>query len=138
MRGERGCLLDTTLVDNTSAADCPTPTRLVLLWVHPELRCHELPPGGGPWRIGRSPNCEIPLEDHAASREHAEVCRKGPLLLLRDLGSTNGTFLNTARVTQAPIQQGSILRIGDWVGILCATSAPDLANQFGEVSSGFH
>ncbi|MCX6259168.1 MAG: FHA domain-containing protein, partial [Bacteroidia bacterium] len=44
--------------------------------------------------IGRDPSCEVVLEDLRISRKHAEVYRKDGNIWVRDLGSTNGTFLN--------------------------------------------
>src|SRR5205823_6874542 len=48
--------------------------------------------------IGRLPSCEIILDDASVSRRHAEVFYSEAGWLVRDLGSTNGTFLNGTRL----------------------------------------
>lgn len=53
--------------------------------------------------IGRSPSCDVVLDDHRVSSRHAWVGIIDGKAVLRDLESTNGTFLNTA--TQTPIRQ---------------------------------
>jgi pSer/pThr/pTyr-binding forkhead associated (FHA) protein len=53
--------------------------------------------------IGRSPSCDVVLDDHRVSSRHAWVGIVDGKAVLRDLESTNGTFLNTA--TQTPIRQ---------------------------------
>lgn len=50
--------------------------------------------------IGRGEEADIRIFDDGLSRSHARIFRRGPLYLLEDLGSTNGTFLGTERVTQ--------------------------------------
>lgn len=57
---------------------------------------------------------EIVLEDPFASSQHARVVREGPVLVLEDLGSTNGTFLNGEPVHgPQPLHPGDVIRIGD-------------------------
>lgn len=51
-----------------------------------------------PALIGRSGECDIHLDDAAASARHARLLRKGRKWLLEDLKSSNGTFINEERV----------------------------------------
>jgi two-component system cell cycle response regulator len=62
--------------------------------------------------IGRSPKAEVRLSDEGVSREHAAVCIKDSDVYLEDLGSTNGTFCNGARVTRRSLEDGDKIMIG--------------------------
>jgi pSer/pThr/pTyr-binding forkhead associated (FHA) protein len=63
--------------------------------------------------LGRG-NVEIKLEDPFASSRHARLLREGPVMVLEDLGSTNGTFLNGEPVDgPQPLHPGDRIRIGD-------------------------
>lgn len=63
--------------------------------------------------LGRHPDCQIQLESNMVSRRHARVFRDGDKLLVEDLGSGNGTFVNGSRVTQpAPLRNGDRLKVG--------------------------
>jgi len=48
--------------------------------------------------VGRSAACALPLADTDASREHAQVVRRAGVVLVRDLGAKNGTWLGGARI----------------------------------------
>lgn len=64
--------------------------------------------------IGRQPEAEIFIDDGSISRRHAEVVRTADgRSLLRDLGSKNGTFCNDKPVTEKPLDDGDLIRIGD-------------------------
>jgi pSer/pThr/pTyr-binding forkhead associated (FHA) protein len=66
--------------------------------------------------IGRAAGCQIPLEDSYASQLHARLFRRSGDLLVEDLGSTNGTFLNRKKVESAvPIRKGDRLQVGKTV-----------------------
>ena len=66
--------------------------------------------------IGRAAGCQIPLDDSYASQLHARLFRRNSELLVEDLGSTNGTFLNRKKVDSAvPIRKGDRLQVGKTV-----------------------
>ncbi|HEV2768954.1 MAG TPA: FHA domain-containing protein [Solirubrobacteraceae bacterium] len=63
--------------------------------------------------LGRG-DVEIKLEDPFASGRHAQISRSGSTLILEDLGSTNGTYLNEELLQgPAPLHAGDRIRIGD-------------------------
>lgn len=74
-----------------------------------------LPPNGG--CVGREPSCDVPIEDDSVSRQHAElIADTGGLYCVRDLGSSNGTFINGARLNpgvESPLNHNDRLRFGD-------------------------
>ncbi|MFP5219541.1 MAG: BTAD domain-containing putative transcriptional regulator [Actinomycetes bacterium] len=74
---------------------------------------HVVPPGR--MRIGRDPEGELVLTDDTVSRRHAEVVGAAGEVLLLDKGSTNGTWVNGARVTHQVLQDGDEVRFGDVV-----------------------
>jgi hypothetical protein len=63
--------------------------------------------------LGRG-DVEIRLEDPFASSRHARISREGHVLVIEDLGSTNGTYLNEEPLTgPQPLHPGDQVRIGD-------------------------
>lgn len=66
-----------------------------------------------PFRIGRAGELELRIRSASVSRVHAELTLAGDKLLVRDLGSSNGTFVNRQRVDDvAPLSMGDILHVG--------------------------
>ena len=66
--------------------------------------------------IGRNPECALVLADDFASGRHARIFRDASGWKVEDLGSTNGTFLGSSRLTgPSPVVAGSVLRIGKTV-----------------------
>ncbi len=66
-----------------------------------------------PVTLGRG-DVEIRLEDPFASSQHARISREGHVIVIEDLGSTNGTYLNETPLTgPAPLHDGDRIRIGD-------------------------
>jgi len=67
----------------------------------------------GAARIGRSDECDVLLADPSVSRAHAIVETIGAEPTVRDLGSTNGTFVNGERVETKTLHDGDELRFGN-------------------------
>ncbi len=66
-----------------------------------------------PILIGRGPDAAIRLDDDYVSTRHAQVNLSGDTWYVEDLGSTNGTYLGSARLTQpTTVQLGSRIRVG--------------------------
>ncbi|MFN7974244.1 MAG: FHA domain-containing protein [Acidobacteriota bacterium] len=93
------------------------------------LRAVEGPDDGKSWReqkplifIGRR-NADVILADQEASRQHAVIELHGERLILKDLGSTNGTYVDDAKVSVAEVKNGSRIKIGDTV-LVAAIEAP--------------
>ena len=64
--------------------------------------------------IGRTPDCDIFLDDVTVSRRHAIVAKGARTFTLEDLGSLNGTFLNRHRIEQAELESGDEVQIGKY------------------------
>ena len=69
---------------------------------------------GGVYVIGRE-GADVVLDDDKVSRKHAEIGLYGPgAYVLRDLASTNGTYVNDRRVSEKTrLQNGDLIRLGD-------------------------
>lgn len=65
--------------------------------------------------VGRASDCTIVLADPNVSRHHAEIRPAGDGFLVADLGSTNGTKVNEARVTEHHLRDGDEVRFGNTV-----------------------
>jgi adenylate cyclase len=74
-------------------------------------RTFELP-GGMLLVVGRAPASDIPVNDPTISRRHAEVECNENRVVVRDLGSSNGTFLNGTRVDSAVVSVGDTVTFG--------------------------
>ncbi|MFC1878908.1 FHA domain-containing protein [Chloroflexota bacterium] len=62
--------------------------------------------------VGRDPNSYLPLNHPMVSARHAMILKQNGGLAIRDLGSTNGTFVNGQRISQVPLNSGDVIQIG--------------------------
>ncbi len=72
-----------------------------------------IPVVGEAARIGRAPDCAVALSDSQVSRHHAEVRAGRGEYRVVDLGSTNGTMLNGAVVSDHPLEDGDEIVVGN-------------------------
>jgi pSer/pThr/pTyr-binding forkhead associated (FHA) protein len=72
-------------------------------------------PQGERTTIGRSPDCDIFLDDVTVSRKHAVLVQEGDAFFIEDQASLNGTFLNRRRIeSAAKLENGDELQIGKY------------------------
>src|SRR5437588_12928891 len=64
-----------------------------------------------PFRLGRNTGLSYTVYSSKVSKEHAEIICVGDEYRIRDLGSTNGTFVNGRRVLEAPLANGDIIHL---------------------------
>jgi predicted component of type VI protein secretion system len=90
---------------------------LFLLWIarsapgHAAGMIYDIGPGAV---LGRGDSAEIRLNDPFASSRHARIALQGGVVVLEDLGSTNGTYLNEELLHGlSPLHHGDRVRIGD-------------------------
>jgi len=93
--------------------------------------------GDGPWRIGSEVSCDIPVRARGVSRAHLELALEGDgKVRFRDLGSTNGTFLDGEKVPSGYWPAGASLGLGEARLVLqeSVTEGMAFSQELGEVA----
>ncbi len=98
-------------------------SRLLLKFDRSTLK--EVPLGTRPVTIGRAPDNDIPIDNLAVSNYHARVYVEAGSLVVEDLNSLNGLFLNDIRVERAMLKDGDAILIGKHH--ICVDQAHDAA-----------
>ena len=62
--------------------------------------------------IGRSSKCDIQIDQESISRNHSKIVNTSKSILIRDLGSTNGTYVNDEPVDEYVLRDGDLIKIG--------------------------
>jgi ABC-type multidrug transport system ATPase subunit/pSer/pThr/pTyr-binding forkhead associated (FHA) protein len=76
--------------------------------------------------VGRDASADLVIESPAVSRRHARIYRDNGQILVQDLGSSNGTFLNDVRLeAPAALRPGDVLRMGRAVSMTFVVPAPE-------------
>ena len=62
--------------------------------------------------IGRSSKCEICVDQESISRNHSKIVNTGKSILIRDLGSSNGTYVNDQPIEEHVLRDGDLVKVG--------------------------
>ena len=62
--------------------------------------------------IGRSSKCDVQIDQESVSRNHCKIVNTGKTVLMRDLGSTNGTYVNDVPIDEHVLRDGDLVKIG--------------------------
>src|SRR5215469_11897215 len=62
--------------------------------------------------VGRVEDNNFQIADGSVSSHHAEIVLRGSDIVIRDLNSTNGTFINGEKITEMVLKSGQVLRFG--------------------------
>lgn len=72
--------------------------------------------GDSPLSIGSSPQSDLVIKDRGISRLHARISREGEMVFIKDMNSTNGTWVNERRLTVyelCPLKNGDVIRLAE-------------------------
>jgi two-component system cell cycle response regulator len=90
-----------------------TPSGFALMFVAGQYRGGELPlPEGREVVLGRDESAELRMVEDGVSRIHAKVVASRGGVVVKDLSSTNGTYVNGARITQQELRTGDKVLLG--------------------------
>ncbi len=103
----------TSYNDESSVSDrCSIFYMAILTVIRGTRTGHQFQLGDGKRKVGRESQCDIHFSDTETSRNHAEIEGLNGEFRLRDLGSSNGTFVNQQRITEWLLQHGDRIQIG--------------------------
>lgn len=80
--------------------------------IKPEADSNELVLRDLPATIGRAPESSVHISDRWLSRQHCEIYRYQNAVVVRDLGSTHGTYVNGEKVTEIELRPGDRISVG--------------------------
>ena len=70
--------------------------------------------GNKPVVVGRGDHADLKIDDPSVSSTHAELVRRGGAIHVKDLGSTNGTFVNSSRISaETELHDGDLVKFGE-------------------------
>ncbi|RMG11872.1 MAG: FHA domain-containing protein [Planctomycetota bacterium] len=121
-----------------SMAECAEDLQRVLEGRHPNVPRLELVAGGARRRwpllrgdrflIGRKSTCDFHVQDRTVSREHAEIVRAETGFVLRDLGSSTGSFVRDSRIKEVTLKDMDTVRLGK-LTLIFRDGRPNMASS---------
>jgi pSer/pThr/pTyr-binding forkhead associated (FHA) protein len=81
--------------------------------------------------IGRQEGCQLRIPIAGVSRTHCEIAVANGSIVVKDLGSSNGTFINQEKITEQPVAAGDLLSVGGQVFLIQVNGEP------GEIEAEF-
>jgi pSer/pThr/pTyr-binding forkhead associated (FHA) protein len=82
----------------------------------------------GKFLIGRQDDCQLRIPSAQISRHHCEIMTGGAGVRIRDLGSSNGTFVNGQRVEDAELRAGDVIAVGSMLFVVRIDGQPAAIN----------
>ncbi len=76
--------------------------------------------------IGRRPECDVRIPMMLVSREHCRIIEQDDKIVVEDLGSSNGTFINSKRIMEGVVEAGDKLSIGPVTFMVQVNGFPDV------------
>jgi hypothetical protein len=103
--------------EHTAVFTLPTASspQATLREIRPDGSSRTIELDGRPLPIGRAADNGLVVSDTRASRHHARLYGRSGVLVLADLGSTNGSWVNDRRIEEMALGEGDRIRIGDTV-----------------------
>jgi predicted component of type VI protein secretion system len=83
-----------------------------LVLVNPDGKTQDVPVKGSKIVIGRDTGCGIRIPSSAVSRQHCEITIADGLLTIKDLGSSNGTYVNRVLIRDKNLMPGDVVSVG--------------------------
>lgn len=87
-----------------------------------------------PMTFGRGDEADVQITDERMSRQHFVVAPNGDKFIVRDLGSTNGTFVNNNRITEVILQANDRIRGGQTVVVFELEKSKGVGTVINEMS----
>ena len=81
--------------------------------------------------IGRHRDNDLRIDDPLISRQHAQILQQGRTIYLRDLNSTNGTYVNSKRVDIAALEEGTVVKLGNCLLTFLRNNKPQTTSESG-------
>lgn len=112
-------------LERTAVFVVPTPSgpKATLREIRPDGTTRSFVVDGRPLTIGRAPDNALVIHDTRASRHHARLFARSGVLLISDLGSTNGSWVNDRRVEEMALGEGDRIRVGDTILVVESVEA---------------
>ena len=109
---------------------------IALVMVTADGKIKELPPLNLPITIGRGDECKLRIPLSSISRKHCELSIEDDELRVRDLRSSNGTFVNKDRVTDRELIPGDLISVGPVVFVVKIDGFPKIIDPVISYANG--
>ena len=98
--------------------------QIALIRVTPNGQSQRVPIERASTIVGRSDDCHIRVRTAGMSRKHCELIIEDGSVVVRDLGSSNGTFVNQERIESIPVSAGDLVSFGGLVFVVEVNGEP--------------
>ncbi len=102
----------TVITKSPANAGLDGPREGCLVIIYGDDLGRRVPLGGEACVLGRSSKCDVQLDQESVSRNHARIQRQRNNYVIRDLGSTNGTYVNDELIDEVVLRDGDQLKVG--------------------------